>query len=115
MPDEDSRQLQRWVHWTLLAGLSISAALLTCGLAAMLAQGHEHAPRHESLATLCREAAEFQGPAITTLGLLVLMITPIMRVVVLVAGWAVRRDWLFASVALVVLGLLVLSLSLGVG
>jgi uncharacterized membrane protein len=72
-------------------------------------------PRHESLVTLCREAGRFHGPAITTLGLLVLMVTPIMRVVVLLVGWAARRDWLFAAVALVVLALLILSLLLGAG
>ena len=115
MSHDDSHQLQHWVHWTLLAGLIVSAVLLTCGVAAMLVQGHEHAPRHESLVTLCREAAGFHGPAITTLGLLVLMITPILRVVVLLVGWTLRRDWAFATVAFVVLALLVLSLSLGVG
>ncbi|HWB10723.1 MAG TPA: DUF1634 domain-containing protein [Pirellulales bacterium] len=115
MPDDDSHWLQHWVHWTLLAGLAASAVLLTCGLAFMVGQGHEHAARHETLGMLCREAARFNGPAITTLGLLVLMITPIMRVIVLLLGWALRRDWLFAAVAFVVLGLLVLSLSLGVG
>jgi uncharacterized membrane protein len=115
VPDDNSHRLQHWVHWTLLVGLAASAVLLTCGLAAMLGQGHQQTPRHESLGTLGREAARFHGPAITTLGLLVLMITPVMRVVVLLVGWALRRDWLFAAVAFVVLGLLVLSLSLGVG
>ena len=81
----------------------------------MLVQGHEEVPRHESLVTLVRESARFKGPALTTLGLLVLMVTPIMRVVVLFVGWSLRRDWLFASVAIVVLGRLTVSLLLGVG
>lgn len=115
MGGEDRHQLQHWVHRTLLAGLVISALLLVCGIAAMLAQGHEEVPRHDSLSTLLQEAARFNGPAVTTLGLLVLMITPMMRVVVLLVGWTLERTWIFAAVALVVLGLLILSLSLGVG
>jgi uncharacterized membrane protein len=111
----DQHFLQHWVHRTLLAGLVISSALLICGIVAMLVQGHEQVPRHESLSALLHEAAALNGPAITTLGLLVLMITPMMRVIVLLIGWTLERNTVFATVALVVLGLLILSLSLGVG
>ena len=115
MGHDDRHQLQHWVHRTLLSGLVLSALLLVCGIAAMLAQGREQVPPHDSVSTLLHEAARFNGPSITTLGLLVLMITPIMRVVVLLVGWTLERNWGFAAVALVVLGLLILSLSLGVG
>lgn len=115
MGRDDRHQLQHWVHRTLLTGLVISALLLIGGVTAMLAQGHEQVPRHDSLSTLLHEVARFNGPAVTTLGLLVLMITPIMRVVVLLLGWTLERNWVFAAVALVVFGLLILSLSLGVG
>ena len=113
--NHDRHQLEHWVHWTLLSGLAASAVLLVAGLIAMLVQGHESAAPHAPLDTLIRDAVQFRGPALSTLGLLVLMITPILRVVVLLAGWTMRRDWRFAAVALVVLALLILSLSVGVG
>jgi uncharacterized membrane protein len=112
---QDQHQLEHWVHWTLLSGLAVSAVLLIAGLIAMLLQGHESASPHESFSAILSAALRCQGPALTTLGLLVLMITPILRVIVLLIGWVLRRDWLFAVVALVVLALLVLSLLLGVG
>ena len=115
MPPDDSHQLQHWVHRTLLGGLVISAGLLLAGVLATLVQGQQEAPRHESIAALLHGAGRLDGPALTTLGLLVLMVTPIVRVVVLLVGWVRRRDWHFAAVALVVLALLVISLSLGVG
>jgi uncharacterized membrane protein len=43
------------------------------------------------------------------------MVTPILRVVVLLAGWAIDREWRFSAVALTVLALLIASLLLGVG
>lgn len=113
MPKADPRELDHWVHRTLLAGLVVSGVLLATGLAIMLIQGNEQAPRFESFAALLQEAGQFQGPAVTTLGLLALMITPILRVVVLLIGWSIRRDWRFAGVALAVLVLLCISLGIG--
>lgn len=108
-------QLEHWVHWTLLSGLAVSAVLLVAGLSAMIAQGEESASTQQDLRALISAGWHFQGPALTTLGLLMLMITPILRVVVLLLGWTFTRDWHFAAVALVVFVLLVVSLLLGVG
>jgi uncharacterized membrane protein len=113
--NEDPRGLQHAVHWTLLSGMVVSSILLISGMIAMLDQGHQEASPHESLATLLRDAGRLRGPALTTLGLLVLMVTPVLRVVVLLIGWARRRDWVFAAVAMMVLALLILSMSLGMG
>lgn len=115
MTQGNPRRLEHAVHWTLLSGMVISSALLISGIVAMLAQGSQQAPRQESLATLIRDASRLDGPALTTLGLLALMVTPVLRVVVLLIGWALDRDWRFAAVAMVVLALLILSMSLGVG
>ncbi len=113
MPTEDPHQLDHSVHRSLLAGLVVSGVLLAAGLAIMLVQGHEHAPKHQSLSTLLADAARLDGPAITTLGLLALMITPILRVAVLLVGWTILRDWRFAGVSLAVFVLLCISLALG--
>jgi uncharacterized membrane protein len=111
----DPHQLEHWVHRILIAGLAVSATLLMAGMVAMLAKGERHAPVDKSIADLFADASRLNGPALVTLGLLALMITPILRVVVLLLGWTQRRDWLFAGIALAVLVLLILSLSLSVG
>lgn len=106
-------RLEHWVHWTLLGGLSVSAVLLVAGILAMLAQGEPAATPHQPLGELVRESTQFKGPALTVLGLLVLMITPILRVVILLLGWTLQREWRFSAVSLVVLVLLIVSLLLG--
>ena len=113
MPKADPRRLDHWVHRTLLAGLVVSGVLLATGLAIMLTQGNKEAPQYESFTSLLQDAGQLQGPAVTTLGLLALMITPILRVVVLLGGWTSKRDWRFAGVALTVLVLLCISLGIG--
>lgn len=112
--EQHQHRLEHWVHWTLLGGLIVSAVLLVSGMLAMLFEGEISASPHEPLGTLLREAMHFRGPALTVLGLLVLMITPIVRVVVLLVGWALDRQWRFMLVALAVLALLIISLLLGV-
>lgn len=113
MRTTDPHRLDHWVHRTLLAGLIVSGLLLVVGLTVMLVQGHEQAPKSEPFLTVLRDSARFNGPAVTTLGLLALMITPIVRVAVLLVGWTIERDWRFAGVALAVLVLLCMSLTLG--
>lgn len=113
--DQRQRRLEHWVHWTLLGGLMVSALLLVTGMLALVTGGKVSTPPPQSLGALLREGMQFHGPALTVLGLLVLMITPILRVIVLLIGWSLEREWRFTAVALAVLALLIASLVLGVG
>jgi uncharacterized membrane protein len=109
-------RLARSVHITLLVGLLISAALLVLGASLVLAS-HQPRPQGqpEGLSSLLSQAASGNGAAILNLGLLVLMFTPVARVIVLAAGWLLDRQWRFGVVALCVLCLLALSVILGTG
>jgi uncharacterized membrane protein len=107
--------LGRMVHWTLLGGATASAALLICGLWVMLAQGPPHIEAVHGFGQLVPRALAGEGVAIVDLGLVVLMLTPASRVVVLAVGWALRRQWRMAAVALTVAALLAFSIGLGVG
>jgi uncharacterized membrane protein len=53
------------------------------------------------------------GPAVIRAGLLVLLATPVARVVTSVFEYASDRDWLFASLTFVVLAIVVGSLLVG--
>jgi uncharacterized membrane protein len=59
------------------------------------------------------DAVSFRGRGIIQLGLLLLILTPIARVVFSVYAFARQRDWTYVIFTLIVLGLLVFSLSNG--
>ena len=55
------------------------------------------------------EAMELRGRGLIQLGLLILIATPIVRVAFSVVAFLYQRDWTYAVVTLMVLGLLVYS------
>jgi len=110
----ESTGLRRWVHVTLLAGVTLSGILLIVGLIVTLAHGHpQPVGTPPSLAAVLHHALEGNGVAVMRLGLLILMATPVARVAILAVGWAAAKNWRFALACLVVLALLGLSLALG--
>ena len=115
--DPGAHRLERWVHWTLLSGLLLSATLLIAGLLATLVGLAEHPPeRPASASAALRGPVQGQLPTkLLELGLLVLMATPVLRVLALAVGWTITGEPRFALVAVVVLVLLGLSLVLGFG
>ena len=66
-----------------------------------------------TLADLWAMLGEFHGRAIVTLGLLVLIATPVLRVAASVVLFAMQKDWTYTLITAVVLSLLLLSLALG--
>ena len=107
--------LARAVHVSLLTGSVVSALLFVAGLAIALASGKPRDKPPPLDADLFIAALHFDGVALIEMGLLSLMLTPLVRIVILAGGWALRRDFRFALVALVVLLLLIASLLKGVG
>jgi uncharacterized membrane protein len=76
-----TRPLERAIEAALTAGLIASAVFLLAGLVT-------------------------GRPGALRTGLMLLMLTPVVRVVILTVGLLVRRDWLFALVSLFVMGVL---------
>lgn len=85
--------VERHLGRLLTAGVAVSALLLGCGL----------------LAVVVRPNGTAAGPLLAA-GLLVLMATPMLRVVVSIAEYVRMREWFFVVIALVVL----IELSAGV-
>jgi uncharacterized membrane protein len=108
--------LRQLVHYTLLVGVVLSAAILSVGVVLTLVH---HQPRPLAppppLARLTREALAGSGVAILNLGLLTLLMTPVLRVAALCLGWFYERQWLAAFIAALVLALLMVSLAMDVG
>jgi uncharacterized membrane protein len=98
MNERSSGRLERMLGLVLKAGAFTSTALLALGLVLELA-GVE--------ASL--------SASLTRAGLIVLMATPVVRVVVSVGEYAAEKDWLFfgltATVLVILLGSLVVAIA----
>lgn len=66
-----------------------------------------------SISGVLREALAFHGRGLIQLGLLVLIATPIARVILSVFVFLYERDWVYVFITLAVLGILLYSLLAG--
>jgi uncharacterized membrane protein len=101
------------VSRVLVVGLLAAVALLLVGVILTLARSGVP-PHHEtSVPDLPRAVAALEPGGFFDLGLLVLLATPVVRVVALLVAFARRRQWLFSGISVVVLVVLALSAFLG--
>jgi uncharacterized membrane protein len=113
-----SQQRLRWVvSWVLTIGVSISAALIAVGFAgsllvgwrgSLVGQAHLDAPITD-FGGLVSGLAALRPQAIAQLGLLVLVATPIMRVLASLVGFALEGDRAYVVITLGVLAILLTS------
>lgn len=107
----------------LRTGVLVSALVVVCGGVAFLARHgfeptdyrvfHGEPAALRSVGGVIGAARSLQGRGLIQLGLLLLIATPIARVVFSVAGFLRQRDWLYVGITLVVLLLLTYSLLAG--
>ncbi|CAN5528653.1 DUF1634 domain-containing protein [soil metagenome] len=71
------------------------------------------APFPHSLRDVLSGLIALQGQAIISLGLLILIATPVMRVAISIVAFAIQRDYLFVGITCLVLTLLGLSFLIG--
>jgi Protein of unknown function (DUF1634) len=110
--EKGSDRLTHVVRRVLQAGLTVAASLIVLGGLLAVAKPPAQDPRDSGMFS---RAMQGDSSAVLELGLVVLMLTPVARVLVLAIGWLVSRDWTFSLVAFCVLALLVLSVLLGTG
>jgi uncharacterized membrane protein len=107
-------QVDQLIHYTLLTGVSVSAILLTAGLLVVLIRGTPRPEVAPPFSEILRQAVMANGVDLIYLGLLLLMITPVVRVMMLVYGYARIGWWRFALISLLVLLLLGTGFALGI-
>jgi uncharacterized membrane protein len=56
---------------------------------------------------------EFRGQGLVVVGLLVLLLTPVIRVAASIIAFTLQRDWIFVLITAIVLTILILSFFLG--
>ncbi len=104
----------------LRTGVLVSAAIVAVGAVVYLARHataatdyhvfHGEPGGFRTVGGILGEARSLSGRGIIQLGLLLLIGTPIARVVFSIAGFAKQRDWLYVAVTLIVFALLTYSL-----
>lgn len=97
MRDDALGPLERQLGRLLFAGVTSSALCLAAGLVMWVAGGHPAAAN-----------------GVLTAGLVILMITPIARVVASLVVFARMRDWLFVATTVIVFGVLLVTVTLAV-
>jgi uncharacterized membrane protein len=108
LADRDHKRVQ----WLLRAGLALSAALMTAGMALRMAQGQRTSP---AVALFDLRAAPDLGLLLIASGILALAMTPALRVVALVWIWTRERDWRFVGVSVAVTITLAIAIAIGKG
>lgn len=107
--------LRRLVSGTLRVGVGVAGVLLAVGTALSVVEG---SPRYDratafgtafSLRALGGSLASAEPVAFLQLGLIVLVVTPLVRVVISAVEFSAARDRAFTALTLAVLALLVLS------
>ena len=116
----DDRRLETIIGRLLQAGVLLAAAVVTIGAVAYLVQHHADrvhyqtfvagGPDTRTLDGIVRSAAHFESPGIIQFGLLLLIATPVARVALAIAGFALERDRLYTVVSAIVLVILLASL-----
>jgi uncharacterized membrane protein len=116
-------RVEQWLGNLLRVGVVLAAAVVLVGAVVFLFR-HGREPRdfhifHGEPAELrsppgiVRDALTLRGRAIIQLGLLLLVATPVARVVFSALAFARQRDWTYVLLTLVVLAVLLYSLFLG--
>jgi uncharacterized membrane protein len=106
--------------YVLRTGVILSAAIVLTGATIFIVR-HGHAPAnyrifrgepsdYRTIPGVIRNAIRGRGRGLMQLGLLVLIATPIARVVFSVAGFVLERDRLYVAFTLIVLTVLLYSL-----
>lgn len=125
-------RLEAAVSTVLRTGVVISSAVMAAGAAITLVDPSTERAAGRSIPQLRRGALHFSGlrvphsvasvlqgvahgygPAIAMLGLLLLIVTPVLRVAVSVVGFAYERDRTFVLITLTVLVVLIGSFAAG--
>lgn len=120
-PDRDRRlrQAELAISHVLRGGVVISAVIILLGVVwfylQMALSGHATLTYPHSVIEVAQELAQGNPLALIVLGLLVLLLTPILRVAISILIFALERDWLYTVITLIVLLILLVSLLLGRG
>ncbi|HEY3315786.1 MAG TPA: DUF1634 domain-containing protein [Bacillota bacterium] len=106
----ESIDLEQILHWVLLIGVTVSIGVMLVGL--LLLALHPAQTAHQTTPIRQAFVLALKGDpgAVLTVGIILLMATPAIRVVTCLIGFLAERDWLYGGVALLVAMVLAFSI-----
>jgi len=119
-PPKKGGDLEIMLGKLLRFGVLVSAAIVAAGgMFLLISRGgaapdfrsfHDAGTPLRSVQGILREALALRADGIVQTGLLVLIATPVLRVVMSLFGFARQRDWLYVALTLIVLCVLAVGL-----
>lgn len=116
----DDKRLENIIGQLLRSGVLLAAAVVLAGAGLYLVKHHAEKVSFHTFATeradlrtlpgIVKSAAHLQSEGLIQFGLLLLIATPVARVILAVVGFYLERDRLYALVSLIVLAVLAFSL-----
>lgn len=103
------RRLDEIAGYALLGGAALSFVLVCTGVVALMVTAKQSTLPAIPIPQVFHLVFRLQPSGILSLGVLVLMATPLLRVLIAMFGFAKLKWWRFAAVCAVVLTLLLLS------
>lgn len=103
--------VRKLVQFLLRVGLVLSMILMVTGLFVNVASGHVQSvvvPMFD----LLKESLSV-GDRLLGMGVLILALTPLIRVITLTLLWMKEKDWKFVGISILVIIALMISVSLG--
>lgn len=117
------KEMQVIIGWILRAGVTISMLIVFIGGVIFLYNhGHSIPDYHEfkkvpyfihNMPGIINGVLNMKGQAIIQLGILLLIITPIMRVAFSVIGFIIEKDYLYTVITIIVLLIILISMLSG--
>jgi uncharacterized membrane protein len=121
--ERDDEAFETLLGRVLRAGVVLAATVVAAGGAVYLVSHAREVPAYgafhgepgdlRSIAGIVSAARALTGRGVIQFGLLLLIATPIARVVFALIGFARQRDWMYVGVSAIVLALLAYSLAGG--
>jgi uncharacterized membrane protein len=112
---ETRRELNQVVHRMLILGLVLSTTTLFVGLALSAISHHRLPTKVLEFEEIFRGLKTGSPPSFLSLGILLLIATPVLRVFGSLAEFIGKKDWRFAIITSVVLIILAVSVIAGKG
>ena len=112
---KERHDLNAVVHSVLIIGLLISTALMLAGVGLALFSQRDLPTAVPEISDVINRVRALRPSGFLALGLLLLIATPILRVIGSIGAFVYERDWRFAGITTLVLGVLIVSVVLGRG
>ena len=120
MKEPSDHQVEGFIGNLLRIGVGVAAFIVAFGGVLFLSRHASEVPRYHSfqgepaflehLGNVVTAALSLRSEAVVQLGIMALIAVPVIRVAVSIAAFLLKRDWLYAVVASIVLVVLLFAL-----